>query len=131
MFESPPAVPCRQRDGGAVADGLKDLLEASGAWGADRAVDDDAHVDQDGVRGECGQVVPLGRVARLEDDDCWPKRQRRRDGLRVTSRRNRGLDPNLGSEVLRDSLAQQCMLVKDDDRVLRCIRHGLPPPERA
>src|SRR5665647_1430534 len=73
----------RPTDHAAVTDGLDDLLEPGGAWGHDRAASDDgAHVDQNRVGGERGQVELLEWIARLEDDD----------------------------------------------RVLRFVRHGLPPP---
>jgi len=57
-----------------------------------------------------------------------PTAQCQADGLRVTHWHHHRLDADLGAKVLGDSLAKQCVLVEDHDRVLRFVRHGLPLP---
>jgi hypothetical protein len=63
---------------------LEDLLEPGSVWGDGRAPRHDrAHIDQDSIWGECGQVDVLERLAQLEDDDRRPEGQRRRDRFEV------------------------------------------------
>src|SRR5450759_3540542 len=112
----------------ALANGLKDLLKPGVACGQDRAPGDDrAHIDQDRVRDQRGEVELLKRVVRLEDDDLRVQGKRGLDRTWVMRRSERCLDTDLGTKVLRDAFTEQRVLIEDHNSVLGFPCHRLAP----